>query len=142
MRVVLDANVLISAIISSRGSPAQILSYWQEGELDLVVSLPILEELDRVIHHPKLQARYDLREELVQEFLVLLGRRAAMVEPEERLAVIERDPTDNRYLECALAGEAQYLFSGDSHLLNLEQYEGIRILTPTEFLALLKLGES
>ena len=119
-----------------------MLSYWQEGELELVVSPPILEELDRVIHYPRLQARYDPPEELVQEFLVPLGRRAVMVEPEERLAVIERDPTDNRYLECALAGEAQHLVSGDNHLLDLEQHEGIRILTPTEFLALPELGES
>jgi hypothetical protein len=66
-------------------------------------------------------------------------RQAAEVAPSEEIAVIGRDPRDNRYLECALAGDAQYIVSGDSHLLNLRAYREIGILTPTEFVTLLKL---
>ena len=139
MRVVLDANVLVSALISAKGAPAQILLHWQEGKLDLVASAPILGELERVLHYPRLQERYDLPEELIQRFLQLLAQQAILVEREEALSVIERDPSDNRYLECAVAGEAEYIVSGDGHLLDLKEYRGIQIFNPREFLALLKL---
>ena len=59
--------------------------------------------------------------------------------PSEEIAVIASDLSDNRYLQCALAGEAQYIVSGDGHLLDLKEYRGIRILTPAEFVMLLKL---
>ena len=138
MRVVLDANVLVSALISAKGAPAQILLHWQEGKLDVVASPPILEELERVLHYPRLQERYDLPEGMIQRFLQLLEQQAILVEPGESLSVIERDPSDNRYLECAVAGEAEYIVSGDRHLLNLKEYRGIQIFNPREFLALLK----
>ena len=141
MRVVLDANVLVSALISAKGAPAQILSHWQEGKLDLVASVPILEELERVLHYPRLQERYNLPEELIQRFLQLLEQQAMLVEPEDELSVVERDPSDNRYLECAVAGEAEHIVSGDGHLLGLKEYRGIQVFSPREFLALLKLED-
>jgi len=139
MRVVLDANVLVSAIISPRGAPAEILARWQEGMFDLVISPPILRELDRVLHYPRIQQRYHLPEEDVQRFLTLLRRVADVVLPTERLAIIERDQADNRYLECALAGKAGIIVSGDRHLLDLGEYRGIQVLAPVGFLAILRL---
>ena len=141
MRIVLDANVLVSALISSRGSPTRLLLYWEEGKLDLVVSPPILQELDRVVHYPKLQARYALSAALVERFLAFCEKQAIVVMPKEEVAIVDRDPSDNRYLECALAGDARYVVSGDRHLLDLKAYRGIQILTPTEFVALFELGE-
>ena len=139
MRVVLDANVLVSALISAKGAPAKLVACWQDEKLDVLVSPAILQELDRVLHYPRLQERYHLPEEDVQRFSRLLGRQAIEVVPSEELAVIERDPTDNRYLECAVAGNASLIVTGDQHLLGLGEYEGIQILTPAGFLALLRL---
>ena len=141
MRVVLDANVLISAVISPRGNPAQILRLWEREEFELVVSLPILEELERVIHYPRIQERYNLSEEYVEQFLQLISANAIMVDPSMELAVIENDPSDNRYLECALAAGASYIVTGDDHLLSLKEYRGVVILNPAGFLALVKLGK-
>ncbi len=141
MHIVLDANVLVSALISAKGAPAQIVAHSQAAEFDVVVSPAILQELDRVLHYPKLQQRYHLPEERTQRFLRLLVRQAIEVIPSQELTVIERDPTDNRYLECALAGDAGVIVSGDHHLLDLEEYEGIEILAPVGFLALLKLQD-
>ena len=140
MRVVLDANVLVSALISPKGSPATILSYWQEGKLAIVVSAAILQETDRVLRYPRIRERH-LSEEIVHRFLSLLRKGAIVVEPDEEVQVIERDPSDNSYLECAVAGRAQYLVSGDGHLLDLKEYRGIQILAPREFITLLKLEE-
>jgi len=139
MRIVLDANVLVSALISAKGSPARLLVYWQEGKFDIVVSPAMLQELERVLHYPRLQQQYHLPEEAIRQFLRLLMTHAIEVNPPEEIAVIDRDPSDNRYLECALAGEAQYIVSGDGHLLDLKEYRGIRILAPAEFVTLLKL---
>jgi putative PIN family toxin of toxin-antitoxin system len=141
MRIVLDANVFISAVISPRGNPAQILRLWEQEELELVISPPILEELERVIRYPRIQERYDLAEEHVEQFLQLIGANAIMVKPSEELEVIERDPSDNRYLECALAAGASYIVTGDNHLLDLEEYRGVVILNPAGFLALVELGK-
>jgi uncharacterized protein len=63
MRIVLDANMLISALISAKGSPARLLAYWQEGQFDIVVSLAMLKEMQRVLHYPRLQQHYHLSEE-------------------------------------------------------------------------------
>ncbi|NLS76220.1 MAG: putative toxin-antitoxin system toxin component, PIN family [Chloroflexi bacterium] len=140
MRVVLDANVLVSALISPRGATAQLLQVWEEGRLPLLISEAILRELDRVLHYPKLQERYRLPEGRIARFLQFLRTQGVLVEPIKRLSVIERDPTDDRYLECAVAGEAQIIVSGDKHLLELGTYQGIQILSPAGFLAFLRLG--
>jgi putative PIN family toxin of toxin-antitoxin system len=139
MQVVLDANVLISAVISSRGAPAQISRLWEEERFDLVVSQPILQELERVIHYPRIQQRYNLPEEDVVRFLRLVRGGAIVVEPDFEIQAIERDPSDNRYLECAIEAGASYIVSGDQHLLELGEFQGIVILPPAAFLAVLKL---
>ena len=139
MRVVLDANVLVSGFISAKGSPAKVLACWRDDKFDVVVSSPIIQELERVLHYPRLQNRYNLPEEKIQGFLHRLRRQAIEVEPSEEIALIELDPTDDRYLECALAGEARFIVSGDQHLLELGEFRGIQILTPAGFLAFLQL---
>jgi putative PIN family toxin of toxin-antitoxin system len=139
MRVVLDVNVLVSAAISAGGSPGKILDLWEQDQFDLAVSRPILEELERVIHYPRIQQNYELPEEYVEKFLGLIGNQAIVVNPSNKLNVIEKDPSDNRYLECAKEGNASYIVTGDKHLLDLEEYNGIVILTPTGFLAILRL---
>jgi putative PIN family toxin of toxin-antitoxin system len=139
MQVVLDANVLVSAVISSRGAPAQILRLWEEERFDVLVSQPILEELERVLHYPRIQQRYDLPEEDVASFLRFMRSGAIIVEPSDKVTVIERDPSDNRYLECSVAGGASYIVAGDQHLLQLGEFRGIVILPPAGFLVALNL---
>ncbi len=138
MRVVLDANILISAIISRKGSPAQILVLWEQEMFDLIISPPVLAELERVIHYPRIRKRYNLPEEQVDQFIQLISTQAISVDPSIEITVIERDLTDNRYLECAVAGGASYIITGDSHLLELKEYKGIIILPPAGFLALVE----
>ena len=139
LRVVLDANVLVSALISEKGSPARLVACWQDEKFDVVVSPTILQELDRVLRYPRLQERYHLPEDDIQRLLRLLGRQAIEVVPSEELTVIKRDPTENHYLECAIAGNASVIVTGDQHLLELEECEGVEILSPAGFLAFLRL---
>jgi uncharacterized protein len=138
MRIVLDANVWVSALISNKGAPARILELWRLGDVEVVISPAILAELDRVLRYPKLLGRYNLPQNDIGLFLRQLERQCIGVVPAEEVGAIVCDPADNRYLECAVAGEAAVIVSGDRHLLELKEYEGIQILTPAELLLLLK----
>ena len=107
--------------------------------MEIVVSEAILKEVGRVIHYPRIQGRYQLSEEKIERFLGLLRRYAILSEPHEQIDAVQADPSDNRYLEAALAGEASYVVSGDRHLLDLKRYRDIQILAPNEFMTFLKL---
>jgi putative PIN family toxin of toxin-antitoxin system len=76
------------------------------------------------------------------EYAALIAEQALWIEPQEKLDVIAADESDNRYVECAVAGGAQYIITGDEHLLELGEYEGIRVLTPAAFVALKEAGQA
>jgi uncharacterized protein len=138
MHVVLDANVLVSALISPQGAPGEILAAWEKDRFDLVVSPATLDELGRVLHYPRIQQKYNLPADKLEQFLHLVVGQAIVVNPMKELAVIEADPSDNRYLECAKEGDAAYIVTGDKHLLDLGEFEGTIILPPAGFQAVLE----
>ena len=139
MRVVLDVNVLVSAIISPHGSPGKILNLWEKDQFDLILSPAILDELERVIHYPKIQGKYTLPEEQVKQFIDLISSQSIIVDPSMKINLVRGDPPDNRFLECAREGGATYIVTGDNDLLDLKEYEGIEILLPSVFLAILEI---
>lgn len=142
MRVVLDANVLISALISPRGSPARVLAVWERGRFELLISPFGLSELDHTLRYPRLRQRYGLSEDLIREYVARVASQALLIEPSAPVAGISRDEADDNYLACATAGQASYVVSGDADLLALGSYEGIPILSPAGFLAALALLEA
>jgi putative PIN family toxin of toxin-antitoxin system len=79
MRVVFDANVIVSAVISRRGTPGKLLKHWEEGVFDLIISPAILEEIGRVMHYPKLQQRYNLTDDFIDSFLGSLRELAVKI---------------------------------------------------------------
>lgn len=129
IRVALDTNVLISAIHFG-GRPRQILEKTIRGEIQLCLSEPILEELKGVLRRPK----FDYTPEEVQIILNELIAISAFVNPTESIYVVSEDIEDNRILECAKGGEANYIVTGDAHLLQLGEYQNIKILNPFDFL--------
>ena len=138
IRAVLDANVLVSSILSSKGIPARIFSAWREEKFLVVTSRAILHEIGRVLRYPKLKKRHGWPEARIQSFLEDLARLAVPTPGKLSLSVVADDPADNRYVECAVEGEADYLVSGDGHLLKLGAYENILILRPREFFDVLR----
>lgn len=138
IRAVLDANVFVSALLSPKGVPASVLSAWRAEQFHLVVSEAVLEEIDRVLRYPGIARRHEWPEERLRSFVEDLAHLAIMTPGELRLAVIAEDPPDNRYLECAIEGEAEYIVSGDQHLLDLGEYQGIRAVKPRAFLEVLR----
>ena len=142
IRAVLDANVFVSAVLSPVGIPAKILDAWRAEQFYLLVSKPILHEIDRVFHYPKIVKRHMWSAEKIRAFIEDLARLAIFSTGDLTLSVIAEDPSDNRYIECAVEGEAAYIVSGDRHLLSLAEYEGIRILTPKAFLDVVRRSKN
>ena len=134
MEVVLDTNVIVSALISPRGAPAEIFSAWQRGRFTYVTSPPLLDELARALSYPRVRKFLTWTDEERGEFLEALAYAARLVIPTIELNVLSDDPDDNRVLEAAVAGG-----TGDRHLLDLESYEQVEIVSPARFLALLSL---
>ncbi len=135
MKIVLDANQFVSAVLVPWGQPAQIMALWRQNLIQVVVSPPIMAEVRRVLLYPRLQQRHGWSEEQVDQFLDN-AQAAAIVTP-GLLAVdsVPGDPTDDKYLTCAAEGEAEYIVTGDQHLLRLTTWRGIRVMSPSQFLA-------
>lgn len=133
-KVVLDSNVIISGL-NFKGNPREILNLVLLKEVELYVSPFILKEVAEV-----LERKFDWDEGRIKG--TTEGLKAVMIEPERRTSIIKQDEDDNRILECAIEGKAQYIISGDEHhLLPLNEYQGIKILSPAEFLKLLTIIE-
>ncbi len=131
MRVVLDTNVLLSALISPHGAPDAIYRAWRAAKFEVITSLAQLDELRRASRYPKFQA------------VLQPHRVGAMVNNLQRAIVLERlttdveadDPNDAFLLAMALAGDADYLVTGDRRagLLQRERFGRTRIVTPGVF---------
>jgi putative PIN family toxin of toxin-antitoxin system len=114
------------------------MASWRLQRFDLVVSPALLTEYERVLNYERLRRRHGLSPEQVAREIAGLRDAAILVVPTEVPAVIADDPDDDHVLACAVAGEADYIVSGDRHLLSLGEYRGIRILSLAAFLALLE----
>jgi len=141
MVIVLDTNVIVSGLLSPSGPPAEIINHWETDRFEVVTSSPLLNELQRVLQHPRVQRYLKRSPDEIAAFVNRFSRVATIVEPQLTLEVIKEDPDDNRVLACAAAGGASYIVSGNDHLLDLKKYKEIVILKPAEFLTLLDLGQ-
>jgi putative PIN family toxin of toxin-antitoxin system len=133
VRAVLDPNVLISALISSRGAPAQLIVRWLDGHFELVVSPALLDELARALAYPKLAARISRPE--AEAFVALLRDGAEVVRDPADTAKRSSDPDDDYLIALAEADRA-VLVSGDRDLLALAG--DLPVLTARAFLDLLE----
>ena len=128
MRVVLDTNVYISGIFFS-GAPYEILEAWRDGRIQIVVSPDILEEYQRVGETLASQFPHiDL-----QRLFELLTVNAEVVPSENLAEPVCIDPDDDKFLACALTSGAEYIISGDKHLLRASGYKGLKVLSPRRF---------
>lgn len=133
--VVFDLNVLVSALIT-REKPRELWLKTVRKEFTLVLSGKIRSEFLRVIGRKKF--RKYLSERDVIDFLKILNNTARFVRPISKLQVIEEDPDDNLILTTAVDGRANYIVSGDRHLLDLGEFRGIKIVTVDRMLGILE----
>ena len=134
-RLVLDPNVLISALITPAGAPARLVLLWLSGAYDLIVSARLLDELERVLGRAKF-ARYATPEERTA-YVSLFRDHALTVADPDVVDPVSRDPADDYLVALARAAGADAIVSGDQHLTSLSA-EAFRVLTPREAVDLLE----
>ena len=129
MRIVLDTNVFISALLFG-GVPQEILDLVSEGEVQLVISPSLFSELKEV-----LEEKFQFSRERTDRHLVDLWAVAHIAIPRKRVRVFTgKDEPDNRVLECAIQGRVDAIVTGDRKILRRKIYQRISILTPAQFL--------
>lgn len=138
LRAVVDTNTLVSGLISPLGAPARIVHHWQQGDFLLLTSPVLLDELRRVLEYPRIADRLGWSSAERRRFLDHLTTLALLTPGTLRLPGATRDPQDDPVVACAVEGGADCIVSGDDDLLALRVYQGVRIVTPREFLALLE----
>jgi putative PIN family toxin of toxin-antitoxin system len=142
LKVTADTNIFISGLNFAGGKPFQLLELARAGKISLTVSAAILAEVADV-----LARKFDFTPEDVAGARKWITDMARTVEPAVqleviKLEVIKEDPADDRILECAVAAGSDYIVSGDKDLLRLGKYDGIRILTVSDFLDVVNSTET
>jgi putative PIN family toxin of toxin-antitoxin system len=137
IRAVLDANVYVSAAVRPEGPPGQVIDrFLGGGSFEIVMSQAIMEEVLRALSYPKVRKyiRPGLDPELWFEDIVVLSQ---LVVADPEFGGASKDPDDDKYIAAAIEGRAGFVVAGDSDLLDLKEYGGIRIVSPRVFLNLL-----
>jgi putative PIN family toxin of toxin-antitoxin system len=133
IRAVLDANVVVAAMLNPAGRPSEVVARVRE-DFELVWSPPIVAECHRVVDYGRIRRR--LRVADPHGFIDDLAEASILVTTElPEVEAVRADPSDDVYLATALTGAARWVVSGDAHLLVLERFAGVRIATPSRFLA-------
>jgi putative PIN family toxin of toxin-antitoxin system len=138
LRVVLDANVFVSAVLKPQSDLPRIFDLVKAGEVKLIISSDILSEIRGVLLYPKLRKRHRRTPKKIDEFLRKTVRVSIITSGKMKVEEIKDDPEDNKYLAAAAEGKADFIISGDHHLRELGIFRGIRILSPSMFLKLLE----
>jgi len=135
IRVVIAANVFVSAILKPNSNPDKVIDLVKQGRITLALSHDILAEIREVLLYPKIRKELKLTTKEIGEALAQIAQAAIITSGRVRLKAIESDPDDNRYLECAVKAQADFIISGDRHLKDLKSFQGIKIVDPAIFLA-------
>jgi putative PIN family toxin of toxin-antitoxin system len=139
--VLLDANVWVSAFINPAGAPARLLAAWLDQRFEIVISLPLLEELSGVLTRPRITQKYPITTRQVEEFLQLLSRLAQLVVTTGSVHEC-RDPDDDVVLETALVGHARYVVTRDPDLVTQLDARGVLVMSVRQFLESIEAGET
>ena len=129
MKAVLDTNIFISGI-HWKGPSEKVLVAWFDGKFDLVSSNEIIEEMIRVLKNFKIP----LPNTTILLWKSIILKKSIIVKPINRINAIKEDPEDNKIIEAAIDGNADYIISQDNHLLKLKNFRNIKIVNPNEFL--------
>jgi putative PIN family toxin of toxin-antitoxin system len=132
LRAVMDTNVLVSGVLW-RGVPFELLRWAEKNSLVIYTSLEILAEVHRVLHYPKFQQCMDNQQASPGELFAKIASLCTIIQVDQVVKGVCSDADDEKFLSCALAANVKVLVSGDRHLLNLVQYQSVRILTAREF---------
>lgn len=128
MRVVLDTNVFVSGIFWEGNFCSQIIDKWKRGSFELVSSTDIIEEFVKILKSFKIR----MDDGMIKEWRNLIIGNSIIVDSSIRIDAVKEDSEDNKFIEAAVSGKADYIISQDKHLLKLKEYQNIKIISPEE----------
>lgn len=140
MKITVDTNVLISSTFWN-GNSNNIIELVENNKIELILSEEIIEEFIKVLNYKEIQGKIKDKNLEMKRSVEKIVSISKIVIPKLKINISE-DPDDNKILECAVEGEADYVISQDNHLLKLKEYNGIKILTPKEFLEIFELNKN
>jgi putative PIN family toxin of toxin-antitoxin system len=141
VRAVIDTNLFISGLFADKGATQQLQDLWVAGAFELAASEQILREIENTIRKPYIwdKLQFDDGDEVLLSGLI---REKAFIVDTYKTDRIKDDPTDNKFLACALEAKADYVVSGDNHLLSLKHFHGIQIIDARTFVEKIKERQS
>ncbi|NQU18449.1 MAG: putative toxin-antitoxin system toxin component, PIN family [Candidatus Saganbacteria bacterium] len=127
LKVVIDTNIFVAGLTWG-GLPGEIVDSWLAGKIKLVISPQIIEEIVRTLKKLKVP------DPKVSELQNQLLSKTILVDPQIKINLVEKDSSDNKFLECAVEGRTDFIKTGDNHLLSIKEIRGIKILKARRFL--------
>ena len=134
VKAVIDTNVIVSAAKSTDGNPAQIFEMLLLEEITNYTTKDIIGEIKEVLARPRIKLNLIGQEFILNNF----EKSSVKIQTISKFNIVKEDPDDNKFLECAVDSKAEYIISGDDHLLKLKEFKGIKIVTPAEFVELMQ----
>lgn len=129
LKVVIDTNVFISGVLVETGNPSLVIKAWKRAhKYQLFITEEIIQEVLKVMH------RLNVNADIIADWDKVIRKNAISVIAARKIEVIKEDPSDNKFLECAIEAQADYIISGDKHLKKLVEFEGIKIIDVRKFL--------
>lgn len=141
MKIVLDTNILVSGTFW-KGNPAKIIDIIDRKTVGLILSEGLIKEYNKVINREEIMDKIIDKNLILNESVQKIINDSTIVEPQQKLDIIKEDPDDNKILETAVEGKADYIISKDNHLLKLKEFQKIKIIAPEEFLEILNQKDS
>ena len=133
IRIAVDTNILVSATFW-HGASHRIIELVEQGKIEMVLSDAIIREFSAVLEYDEIKRKIVSKGLLMQRTVEKLVSMAIIVAPAIKISVVKEDPDDDKILECAVAGGADYLISKDNHLLRIAKYGKVKIVSPEDFL--------
>jgi len=133
IKAVLDTNILVSSIFWEKGNPHKVAELALCKKIKVFTSAEILMELEKVLRRD-----FDEPKEKIQQQITLVLEYATVVAATKNVDVIKADSDDNKILECAIASGSDYIVTGDRHLLDIKEYEGVKIVKAKDFVEIIE----
>jgi putative PIN family toxin of toxin-antitoxin system len=138
LRAAIGTNQFISGLFARDSLSAQLQDLWINQDFELVTSIEIIKEISQVLNYPRIKEHFQPKDKTIKRFFRLIFRKAIISKDIYHTDKIADDPTDNKFLACALEKKADYIVSRDPHLRNLKHYHGIQIVDATAFIQKVK----
>lgn len=132
LKVVIDTNIFVSGVLVEGGNPSIVLKAWKRAQkYQLFITEEIIQEILKVMH------RLNVNADIIVDWDKAMRKNAISVAPTRKIEAIKEDPSDNKFLECAIEAQADYIVTGDKHLKRLNEFQGIKIVDARKFLDIL-----